>query len=736
MGHSEKFFTDFGFVNIEYKIIDGEIYFNYVSDNFYKIENVDYDVINKKLNDVFPDMIEFQLYDKILEVNNTGKCNINELKMHMENGFGGWRYNYIYKCDKVDNLVHVAYQNEDNLSQLNEDFGFMSNELSMIIDNMGSAFSLHEMYFDENGIPVDYKFIKINKAFTKLTGLDSQIIGKTAKEVFVEDSEFWIKKYSSIFTKNETLHFEQYSHTFKIWYSVNAYRQNLHRFVTIFDDITNIKIKEKQNLDIINSTLSASYLTDKEGNIITVNDRLCTYFNKSREEFIGFKMSDVIHLPKEIKKFKRKKTLESIFTGNPVYFIDNYNNKYYENYIYPIMNSEGTTQYIAVHYKDITEQENIKLELEKSILESKKSNSLKSIFLANMSHEIRTPLNSIVGFSEVLIDDVEEISETNQRFIKFINTSAKHLSELINNILDYSKIESGDSDLDLIYEKFTINELLDELKDIFIETNQIKNVDLVELIFETRNVDDFIITDFLRLKQVLYNLLSNAIKFTESGHIRVGSIIKDNVITFFVEDSGIGIPKNKIGIIFDKFVQVDTSSKKQYNGTGLGLSISKSIVNILDGNIWVDSIENEGSTFFFTLPIEEIPKVKNSTVRIIYDYSKLNVMIIEDIPVDYSLLSSKLKSMKMNIITSSDCCVGSVENFTKNSKNIDIIFVDMSLSNTDVYDMINKLKQINKNVTIISISVSPVENENIDFYILKPVTKEHISKILIKFNGS
>jgi signal transduction histidine kinase len=179
------------------------------------------------------------------------------------------------------------------------------------------------------------------------------------------------------------------------------------------------------------------------------------------------------------------------------------------------------------------------------------------------------------------------------------------LEELLNNILDYAKIEAGELDLDLFYEKFSINELFEELEDLLQDTNDKKNVMSVKLTFEKREDDDIIISDYLRLKQVLYNLVNNAIKFTELGHIRVGTRILDNIITFFVEDTGIGIHKDNLEIVFDKFVQVDTTSKKKYQGTGLGLSIAKSIIKILGGIIWVDSTENQGSTFFFTLPKEE-----------------------------------------------------------------------------------------------------------------------------------
>jgi len=429
---------------------------------------------------------------------------------------------------------------------------------------------------------------------------------------------------------------------------------------------------------------------------------------------------------------RRKRLLEAIFTGSPVYFIDEHDGKFFEHYIYPILNDNGSTEYIAIHHKDITEQEIIKIELERSKIAAEKSDLLKSLFLANMSHEIRTPMNSIIGFSDILLDDNYECANS-KKFLKTINANAKHLEELLNNILDYAKIEAGELDLELLYEKFSVNDIFEELEEIFYDVNEKKNLNSVKLVFEKRTEDEIIVSDFLRLKQVLYNLISNAIKFTEIGHIRVGTRIKDNTITFFVEDTGIGIPTEKLEIVFDKFVQVDATSKKQHQGTGLGLSIAKSIVNILGGNIWVDSTVKQGSTFIFTLPLQEKQNIETkNTDNTNYDFSELNVMVLEDIPENYSLLGIMLNSMKVNV----DWLCSSEEALTifkNNTIIIDVIFIDMSVSNLDILNFIQNVKQIDEDVTIIVISVTDViDIKNVDFQIVKPITKEKISSILKK----
>lgn len=601
-------------------------------------------------------------------------------------------------------------------------------ELELIIDNMSCGFALHEMIFDENNKPIDYKFLSINKSFKLLTGLGQDIVGKYNSEVFYDDVEKddWISFFGDIFTKNKTLHFEKYSEYLEKWYLIDAYRQNSNKFVTISEDITAIKLKEQQNLDIMNSTLCASYLIDNEGKIISVNDKGCEIFGRTREELIGEKIKTIMTI--KTSEYKRKKILEVMFTGSPVYFMDDFEGEYYENFIFPINDKDNNIEYVAIHFKNITEQELIKIELEKEKIKAEESDLLKSIFLANMSHEIRTPMSSIIGFSDILLDpNYNDMHK--EKFLRTINANAKHLDELLNNVLDYAKIETGE--IDLLYEKFSINELFDELDDIFSDINDKKNLNLVKLVFEKRKSKYIIVSDFLKLKQVLYNIISNAIKFTEIGHIRIGTKIRKNIMTFFIEDTGIGIPKSKIGIIFDKFVQVDDSSKKRYHGAGLGLSISKSIVEILGGDIWVKSNETKGTTFYFTLLLESDDNVKTKVTTINNDFPNLNVLIIEEIPKNYSLLSIVLKSMNINLKWSNNI-KETINIFKDNSNAIDVIFINVFLSNNNLLNFIKNLKQIDKTITIISISVMQIENENIDFHIVKPITKEKISKILNK----
>jgi len=234
---------------------------------------------------------------------------------------------------------------------------------------------------------------------------------------------------------------------------------------------------------------------------------------------------------------------------------------------------------------------------------AEESDRLKTAFLANMSHEIRTPMNSIIGFSDLLSDD-EITKEEKNNYIAHINTAGNSLLNLINDILDIAKIEAGQiiitkSDCD-------INALLNELYLTFIQQKEKLDKKELTIIYNDQpSKKHTIYTDPQRLKQIMTNLLGNALKFTEKGFIEFGvDLVSADKYMFFVKDTGIGISPENQQLIFKRFSQVDGSHTRNYGGTGLGLSISKNLAELMGGKLWVDSVQGQGSTFYFTLPLK------------------------------------------------------------------------------------------------------------------------------------
>lgn len=261
-------------------------------------------------------------------------------------------------------------------------------------------------------------------------------------------------------------------------------------------------------------------------------------------------------------------------------------------------------------WRDITDQKN----KEKEILESKekavRADKFKSAFLANMSHEIRTPMNGIIGFAELLGDpDLNE--EEKESFIQIIRRSGMNMLNIINDILDISKIEAGEVELSLA--EHNVTETLNYLYDFFNPEINKKEINWVKEYQSDQKI--YINIDQFKFNELLTNLIKNAIKYTHNGSVNIGVKERDDDLLFYIKDTGIGIPYEKQDQIFDRFIQADNDITHMVYGTGLGLSISKAYVEMHKGNIWLDSIPGKGSTFYFTIPKNLKTKESKPLVR-------------------------------------------------------------------------------------------------------------------------
>ncbi len=240
-------------------------------------------------------------------------------------------------------------------------------------------------------------------------------------------------------------------------------------------------------------------------------------------------------------------------------------------------------------------------ELKNAKEKAEESDRLKSAFLANMSHEIRTPMNAIVGFSSLLM--LQELSEEDSHFVQQIYTNSESLLTLINDIMDLSKIEAGQ--LEIRKEPVQLAQLIREVYEIFYTTSQKPDKRSINYIFTIPDEEFTLVADPIRLKQILSNLLSNAFKFTDTGTIEVGYHQDSNKsIELFVSDTGIGIDKTDLSTIFDRFKKIEKDGVRLYRGAGLGLAIVKQLVNLMEGELLVESKEGKGSCFKFILPLK------------------------------------------------------------------------------------------------------------------------------------
>lgn len=382
--------------------------------------------------------------------------------------------------------------------------------------------------------------------------------------------------------------------------------------------------------------------------------------------------------------------------------------------------------------------------LEQANKEIRKANKAKSQFLANMSHELRTPLNAIMGFTQLL--QVTKLSCEQEDYLSMIYKSSTNLLELINDILSLSRIEAGK--VNLKYEKFNFMELMESVMRELTLLTKDKNIDVMYYIDPF--ISKEIIGDVLRLKQVINNLISNAVKFTEKGHIylRVKMIyktIEEIKLEFSVEDTGIGISNEFKSEMFKLFSQEDLTYTKKYGGTGLGLAISKGLVELMNGDIWVESEIGKGSTFYFTAVLkglgdEELNLKENIVINIKKKVNKeKNVLVVEDNEINLKIACAFLQQLNYKYISAKNG-QEAIDYLEKNL--VDIILMDIQMPILNGYDAIKIIRNREKNKehkTIIAMTAYAMDGDKeklikagADYYISKPFTMEELSDILGK----
>jgi PAS domain S-box-containing protein len=392
---------------------------------------------------------------------------------------------------------------------------------------------------------------------------------------------------------------------------------------------------------------------------------------------------------------------------------------------------------------DITEIKRTEQDLRAAKEKAEESDHLKSAFLANMSHEIRTPMNGILGFANLLKRPGLK-GDKQQAYIEIIEKSGNRMLNIINDIIDISRIEAGLMKPDI--NESNINEQIGYIYTFFKPEAESKGISLSYKIPEKEAI---IQTDSEKLNAILANLVKNSIKYTEAGSIELGYIVKGDTepgeLEFYVKDTGIGIPEDRQKAIFDRFIQADIANQKANQGAGLGLAITKSYVEMLGGKIWVESEEDKGSVFYFTLPYNTQPAAKTRDRQPepsgkFDGIRKLKILIAEDDEVSEMLLDETVIMFARETLKARTG-VEAVE-ACRDNPDIDLIMMDIRMPELSGYKATQQIREFNKEVIIIAQTAygqtgdreKSIESGCND-YLAKPVNENEFHEMILKYFG-
>lgn len=408
-----------------------------------------------------------------------------------------------------------------------------------------------------------------------------------------------------------------------------------------------------------------------------------------------------------------------------------------------VSSRESETHSFILIIGDVSKRKMKEYELIKALEKAEESDKLKTAFLSSMSHEIRTPMNHIIGFVDFLRDP-ELSQEEREEYSQIVFDSGQVLLRLIDDIIDIAKIESGQ--MRLHKTNFMLNDLMNQ---IFVSYQQLKNrleKDKIEFVLN-KPLAIYSLTvnaDAVRLQQIINNLLDNALKFTDKGRVELGYEIEQHDLIVYVKDTGVGIESSQHDLIFKRFRQLDYSSTKKYGGTGLGLSIIKGLIDLLEGEIRLDSAPGKGSEFRFRIPSAVVhveqevatPKVLSPQQ---YNWSDKTFLIVEDERTNYNLLMIMLRPSKVKLIWVIDG-QEAIDYVKQNPESIDLILMDIRLPNVNGYEATMAIKKINKNIPVIAqtayamdVEVQRAMQSGCDAYITKPIDRGQLLETIYRF---
>jgi PAS domain S-box-containing protein len=616
-----------------------------------------------------------------------------------------------------------------------------------LIDNSNDAFEVVD--------PATGRFLDINEAGCKALGYSREEFLKLS--VFDIDPVVTPQSFAEIVKKLresgsltwEGIHKRKDGTSFPVEVNIRIVSLEKEYMVTVARDISLRKQNEESVLKLsraVEQSPTSVMITDRKGMIEYINPKLTEVTGYKNEEVLG--KNPRIFSSGEKPKSEYEILWKNIQSGKE--WKGEFHNKkkngelYWENAnISPIINSKGIITHFVAIKEDITERKKMIEELILAKEKAEESDRLKSAFLTNMSHEIRTPMNGILGFT-ALLKEHGLTGEEQKAYIEIIEKSGDRMLNTINDIIDISKIEAGQMEVNI--SEVNVNELMEYLFSFFKPEAEKKGIQL-SVYYGLPNNEAIIAIDREKLDSILTNLVKNAIKYTREGSINFGyEVVKTQFCTslqFYVKDTGIGIPKERQQAIFDRFVKADIEDKNAMQGSGLGLTISKAYVEMLGGKIWVESETAKGSVFYFGIPCKETSegrKDEQAEIPVTAEKPqtrKLNILIVEDEEASEMFLTIAVKSISKNIFVAKTG-IEAIE-ICKNNPDIDLVLMDIQMAGMNGYEATQQIREFNKEVIIIAQTAFALNGDSekaleagCNAHISKPIKKEELVSLIQK----
>ena len=751
--------------------------FNTIAAN--DMNGVPEDFTGKSIFDLYPKDAASFYYERLQKAVNSDQIEVYEDFVQLP-GQGKWflstytkivdSQNTILGIQIISQDITKIKQSEIELIEAKEKAEESERQLKLIADNFVNGMIYQVAMLDEDRRQFNYISQNVNKLYGCTVEEAKEDANLIYGKLHPDDIGGLIEKEKEAL-KNMSV-FETESRVFtpdgNIRWAYYISQPRIINGIVCWDGVeVDITERKKMELELLKAKEKAEESEEKFSTVFNmsssmicvadINTATFKFLNPAFKKVLGYEEKELLSKPflDFIHPDDVRSTIDVIEkqlkAGIPQIYFENRYKRKDGNYCYLTWNSfplpeKGITYAIA---HDITEQKKIEKELIKAKEKAEESDRLKSAFLANMSHEIRTPMNGILGFS-TLLKEPKLSGEQQQKYIGIIEKSGARMLNIINDIVDISKIEAGLMTLDI--KESDINEQIEYIYTFFKPEVEAKGM---KLSFKNTlpSKEAIITTDREKVFAILTNLVKNAIKYTNKGSIEFGYNKKGNFIEFFVEDTGIGISKNRQEAIFERFIQADIEDVQARQGAGLGLSISKAYVEMLGGKIWVESEEGNlparkvgGSTFYFTIPYNAPSKeeTRHDTIDVSADSLNLNlnlnlkILIVEDDETSSDLLSIIVDKYGKEIIS-----VANGNNALEaclNNPDIDLIMMDIQLPGMNGYEVTRQIREFNKEVIIIAQTAYGLSGDRekaldagCNDYISKPINKDEFDALMRKY---